>query len=225
MTKTAARDNGGNAPQGGTGFVKVPDSIRAKLREIGPHGSLVYLALVTDADGDGKRWASFTTLRRDTGLALATLVKAIEALAKAGMMRVDRTRGRSNRYTLAPYGGYSPDEVVQPEGCSGDEVVPLSEVVLPEPLSTPEFKRAWAEWLDYRRERKRSSGPKSLTRQLAKLAAWGPAKAVEAIDTSITRGWTGLFEPRANDNERKPKIGPGQRHHEPGDRYGQPGTF
>ena len=37
--------------------------------------------------------------------------------------------------------------------------------------------------------------PMAAKRQLTRLAGWGEAKAVLAIETAIERGWQGLFEP------------------------------
>lgn len=67
---------------------------------------------------------------------------------------------------------------------------------IPENLLTESFTKAWADWLAYRRQQKQSLAPATIEKQLAKLAAWGPVVAVQAIHESIEYGWKRLFEPK-----------------------------
>jgi len=90
---------------------------------------------------------------------------------------------------------------------------------IPEELNTPAFLGAWDEWEKYRKERRKTLTKTTRKRQLKMLASWGPAKAVEAIEASITNGWVGLFDP---DTKRGKKPGAGQRHpNDAGDADGQ----
>lgn len=68
--------------------------------------------------------------------------------------------------------------------------------VLPQELSTDDFRLAWAQWVKYRRERKLTLTASTRQSQLRKLAGWGNAVAVAAIAASIEHGWQGLFEPK-----------------------------
>jgi hypothetical protein len=70
----------------------------------------------------------------------------------------------------------------------------------PPELDTEKFRAAWAEWQRYRREIKRRLTPMTVKKQLAQLADWGPDQAIIAIETSIAKGWQGLFEPKSNGN-------------------------
>lgn len=63
-------------------------------------------------------------------------------------------------------------------------------------LDTDEFRKTWAEWVQYRKEIRHALKPSTVTRQLAKLDIAGPAKAKAMIEQSIENGWTGLFDPR-----------------------------
>jgi hypothetical protein len=38
-------------------------------------------------------------------------------------------------------------------------------------------------------------------KQLSKMAKWGPDRAIAAINLSIEKGWTGIFEPKKDDSE------------------------
>lgn len=66
-------------------------------------------------------------------------------------------------------------------------------------LNTPEFLKAWADWIAYRKEAKKPVTPLSAAKQFAMLEALGPDRAVLSINSSIQNQWQGLFEPR---NER-----------------------
>lgn len=67
----------------------------------------------------------------------------------------------------------------------------------PPVLDTPEFRAAWEEWLAWRRtEKKKPVTPRAARLQLAELASFGLADAVEALRQSMRNDWTGLFRPR-----------------------------
>lgn len=54
-------------------------------------------------------------------------------------------------------------------------------------------KKTWADWEKYRKEKKQKLTPTSIKRQLAFLEA-RKTDHIAIINTSITNGWTGLFE-------------------------------
>ena len=67
---------------------------------------------------------------------------------------------------------------------------------LPFQLDTPEFKKAWEDYVEYRRQSKlKKLLPMSVERQWTKMADVGPEVAIEAIDQTIANGWMGLFLP------------------------------
>lgn len=76
-------------------------------------------------------------------------------------------------------------------------------VVIPENLDRPDFLERWALWIAHRAELAKSDRKAKLTsvaidRMLAKLAKWGPDRAVAAIDESVAQGWKGIFEPKGD---------------------------
>ena len=91
-----------------------------------------------------------------------------------------------------------------------------TEFVIPDSLNEPTFLKAWADWLSERKVRHQPVTVRAAALQLKKLAAMGPARAVRSIETSIERGWIGLFESR-EDSER-PVNGESVRR----DAYGNP---
>lgn len=68
-----------------------------------------------------------------------------------------------------------------------------------ESLECEAFKSAWTEWRQHRREARKPLTPTAERKQLAKLAAWGPDRAVEAIGLSISNGWAGIFEAKQSE--------------------------
>jgi len=67
-------------------------------------------------------------------------------------------------------------------------------VGFPGVLDTDAFKAAWAEWTQYRTERKAKLTATTIKKQLAKLEKLGHDGAIAAIEQSIVNGWVGLFE-------------------------------
>ena len=68
-------------------------------------------------------------------------------------------------------------------------------------LRCPEFRDKWAEWVRHRTEIRKNLTPSTVAKQIRTLEGWGFARAVAAIDQSIEKGWTGLFEPGGNNGK------------------------
>jgi hypothetical protein len=82
-------------------------------------------------------------------------------------------------------------------------------VEFPTNLKTPEFEKAWKEYLEYRKNgRMKSLLPTSQVAQLKKMSEWGHDAAIKAINESISQGWQGIFEPKAtfNGKQQKPRA-------------------
>jgi hypothetical protein len=100
----------------------------------------------------------------------------------------DQRRGEEIREENTTEAQASPVAAIQPE-----EPV----IVFPPPLDTHAFRTAWAEWTDYRRERRIAAlKPRSVIAQLAKLAEYGHDGAIDSIAQSIAQNYQGLFAPR-----------------------------
>lgn len=67
---------------------------------------------------------------------------------------------------------------------------------LPPTLDTPQFRQAWADWVQHRKEIKCKLTPLATQKQIRQLVDWGHDKAIAAIEQSIRNGWRGLFEPK-----------------------------
>lgn len=69
---------------------------------------------------------------------------------------------------------------------------------MPDVLLTEAFKAKWAEYEQYRRERRLPSlKPMSVRRQWANLAEFGHDGAIASIEQTIRNGWQGLFQPNS----------------------------
>jgi len=72
---------------------------------------------------------------------------------------------------------------------------------LPPSLSTSEaFREAWIVWQGHRKELRKPMTPRAAAMLLKKLAGWGPARAVAALENSVANGWQGVFEPESRDD-------------------------
>lgn len=68
---------------------------------------------------------------------------------------------------------------------------------LPENLKTSSFTTAWAEWLEYKKQRKESYKPIGVKQLLKKLADFGPEEAVRKLETAMSNNWAGcVFDNR-----------------------------
>ena len=66
---------------------------------------------------------------------------------------------------------------------------------LPAPLSSPACRAALATWLNYKRERGQAYRPTGLAALLKRLAGWGEAGVIAAVEASVANNWQGLFPP------------------------------
>lgn len=68
---------------------------------------------------------------------------------------------------------------------------------MPESLDTEAFRASWAEWVAFRKtELKKPLKPMGIKKQIKMCREWGEQAAIQAIENSITNGYTGLFDPR-----------------------------
>ena len=80
-----------------------------------------------------------------------------------------------------------------------------SGVPIPSTLDTPEFREAWATWIQDRYDRRKAMTATAEKAQLDRLAKVGVAKAIDTISNSIANGWAGLF-PEPDKPTLRPKT-------------------
>lgn len=72
------------------------------------------------------------------------------------------------------------------------------------PFDTPEFKEVWAEWLEYRKERRigayTPTGLKRTLKKLLKDCGGDCDTAIQMIDTAISSTWQGIFPLKSEKN-------------------------
>lgn len=75
---------------------------------------------------------------------------------------------------------------------------------IPLPFDTPEFKEVWAEWLEYRKERRigayTPTGLKRTLKKLLKDCGGDCDTAIQMIDTAISSTWQGIFPLKTEKN-------------------------
>jgi enamine deaminase RidA (YjgF/YER057c/UK114 family) len=75
-------------------------------------------------------------------------------------------------------------------------------VVIPESLNTPGFSGVWGEWLEHLRQKRKPATALAQARQLKKLTALGPDKAIETIVHCIEHNWQGLYDNTGTNSKR-----------------------
>lgn len=80
---------------------------------------------------------------------------------------------------------------------------------------------AWSEWVEYRKQAKKTMTPATVTKQHKFLSQYDQPTQQRIINRSIEKGWAGLFEPEDSDHAKnrptsnsrapEPKLTPGQR--------------
>jgi hypothetical protein len=86
------------------------------------------------------------------------------------------------------------DLAVTPHRAASEPAAPGDVAGLPAELDTPAFREALEGWIRHRREKKRPVTPTAVSRLLARAAEMGEARAVAAINYSVSNGWDGVFE-------------------------------
>ncbi|MEE9185238.1 MAG: hypothetical protein V3U39_12305 [Acidimicrobiia bacterium] len=87
----------------------------------------------------------------------------------------ERREEKSKGKPLAPYDASAPE--------------------LPTCLQTEAFRKAWAEWIEHRKQIHKKLTPLAVTKQLTRLAAMGETRALATLEHTIEKGWIGLQEP------------------------------
>lgn len=124
--------------------------------------------------------------------------------SKSAKIRASEQKKKRRQRSLSPSLSQNcPDGTGTKEGTREEKS--KNKTPLP-PFSTPEFARAWADWEQHRREKKKPLTPTSLKKQFGELAAMGEARAIAALDHSIKNGWTGIFEPEAKQQSQRPQL-------------------
>lgn len=67
-------------------------------------------------------------------------------------------------------------------------------ISFPAGLDTSEFRASWDEWAQHRKEKKKPLTPLSVKKQMKELELMGEKNAISAIDYSIKKGYTGIFQ-------------------------------
>ena len=69
---------------------------------------------------------------------------------------------------------------------------------MPLPFDSEEFRQAWDEWLQHRKEIRKKMTPLATRKALNALQEMGELQAIVAINLSISKGWTGIHQPKAD---------------------------
>ncbi len=91
----------------------------------------------------------------------------------------------------------------EPRGRKAAPAEPLPDLP-PELAGSPEFREAWREWQEHRRQKRQPLTATAAKHQLRNFQEWGVARALSALRHSLANGYQGVFEP--NGHDRQPSI-------------------
>lgn len=159
--------------------------------------------LIRRENFDGKRIIrTVESIALSTSFANSCVTRSEDEGCKKLRGRVQKTAGEGCK-KLHPYNKEDNKEDITTPTPSSEDDIPWAEdkEIGPMPFSSDEFKKAWADWIDYRKEMKKPLKPKSIKAQWKQFVLWGEAGCVESIRQSILSGWQGLFPPRQNNQQ------------------------
>ncbi len=198
-----------------------------RCNDISAEAKLVYARLCQFAGKEGQAWPSVATLAEECGINERTMERYLSELKRFGLIEaVRRGLGLTNAYRFLWHplmemcGDESRTSVVSdpvpvrgmtPRQCGDNTTIGKrineenqrkeSEGTLP--FESPAFVTAWESWQKYRRERKQALTPSTIKAQLEKLAKLSESDAIAVIQTSIEKGWQGLFPERLQARPRE----------------------
>ncbi len=108
----------------------------------------------------------------------------------AGQGQAEGEEGATNSHTQAQS---HPHKKNTPKPPRGEMVLSLDDL----PHSN-QFREAWHEWQEFRKQKRQKLTPASIKKQLTQLSKLNEHDAIASINQSITNGWTGLFDPKSN---------------------------
>jgi hypothetical protein len=180
--------------------------------ELSPMAKLLY-GVIQCLDGEDGCYASNAYLSEVCGISESTVKEHISNLIEAnfivrheayGETRVIRTCGSEAmkggaRKSATPSRkiGYPPAEksatYIQDKDKKNREDTKGDAVALPHGEL---FKKAWLDWEQYRREKKKPLTKTTITLQLGDMTSLSEPEAIATITTSMRNGWLGLFPPQ-----------------------------
>lgn len=89
---------------------------------------------------------------------------------------------------------------------------------VPIPATLRAASPALQDWIEHRRALGKPATAVALQRLLLRLEAWGPERAVQALEHSLEHNWSGVFEPKSDEAGGTPTI-PGLRQEETAAQY------
>ena len=141
-------------------------------------------------------WPSQTTIANAMNAAPRSVRKWQAELEAIGVIQVQVGKGRSstNRYRLN-LNSLPLNEEPHAYRKNNKDPKKNQGVIFPAELQSDAFRDSWESWSKHRREIRKKLTPSTVAKQLTKLSRIGEQRAVAAIDHSIEKGYTGIFEP------------------------------
>lgn len=143
-------------------------------------------------------WLEVEQLPDDCQPPVSTLTDAVSTLSDAvsfvTLNRTEEKRTEEKRITDAA----DADGVIPTPSKPRSKTQAAQPIEWPAELDRPDFRAAWEQWREHRRQIKKPLTALAESKALQELATKGLDRALAAINHSIANGWQGIFEPKSS---------------------------
>ncbi len=181
----------------------------------------------------GETFSNTATIAKVCRLKRNTVFEVLSDLEKAGLIRRTSRPGQTTLIQPVPFGDTGRKANPSPSGIQGvtrlgirdpsrlgihkgnpTKATPLrksqaaskTEIGSSLPFNSEAFSKAWQDWQQHRKEKKKPITPTSAQAQFRTFNEWGETRSITAIEHSIRNGWQGVFEPTSQLYSQKPQT-------------------
>jgi hypothetical protein len=183
---------------------------------------LLLAALADYANAEAWCWPSIKSLCQRTRMGERYVQQMIRDICQDGELEVREKEGSSNSYRITigvnPSAPLSPGSPGGEAGCAGGvrrgaprtvkgtvkEPSSTVGIEIPVLLNTPEFQKAWADWMGYLKDRRMKPTQRTIDGHIKACEEYGSDLAVRAINYSIESQYRKPFPPPAAARGTKP---------------------
>jgi hypothetical protein len=186
------------------------------------------LAHICRRAGEGNCWAAAKTISETCRINIKSARKAVAELERMGWIEVQKRAGQTsvlipkmNGQTLPnpiPYpiqyptqmdaGGSTQSDTQGSTQMDTHEGIPIRDTnkgtqsidAITLPFESDEFRQAWQDWINHRKEIRKKITPLSARKSFSQFVKIGEARTIAAINNSIMHGWTGIFEAKQSEH-------------------------
>ncbi len=185
---------------------------------------IVLVKLADNASDQGQCWPSVPTIAKECSCTERAVYSAIKELERLGHITRRIRSGTSTVYMVNPCTTFTPEtdsplndihptpEPTSPPPLNVVHTTPERRSPKPSrtvkrtikepseslqlPFESEVFKNQWADWITYRKAKRKPVSDHGMKQTFEDFTKWGEEASIESMRKSIKSDWQGLFEPR-----------------------------